>query len=394
MRKKLTIVLVLLLVISSVSYASNWRYVFDSWNQHPEILEGLVPTHAIMGGGYDGLSFIEGNRTELQLLLGLGYSQRKIWQDPTNGSVITDNPLIYDVFQSDSKIRVSQGFLKSPVPSKDLWTAYIGVENTMEIYKDSMVVGSTRQNGTATHAVSSIADWFSSYGVSPSNNAYYPDFGTNGSAMLQTTLVAGLTLDMMDDKIVTQNGLVSDLSLNYGPSILNSLLDGTASFYSITSNTEIAKTLYSLKAGKTNNAFSVVLADRFNVNWTDGSAVPLSVQGPISLGNKVRGYASWTYNTQFTVVNNLDLRICGPEPWSQGFFPKVTLFLDLGYGAGNYFNTTVSSSNFLASTGVQGTLVLFDSLTLGYQVAYLFTNDNYVYYGNPIVGSVTMALHF
>ncbi|AEV30225.1 hypothetical protein SpiGrapes_2463 [Sphaerochaeta pleomorpha str. Grapes] len=394
MRKKLTIFLVLLLGISSLSFASDWRYVFGDVSQHPEILGGLLPTYTIMGAGYDGISLIEGNRTELQLLVGVGYSQRKIWQNPVDGSFITENPLIYDLFHTNSLVRFSQGFLQSSVPDKDLWTAYAGFEGSFEIYKDSMVVGKDRQNGTTTYTVSSIADWFTSYGVSPSDNAYYPDFGANGDAMLSTTLFAGIKLDMMDDQMVAQDGFESDFSLRIGPSFLNSLLAGTASFYSFTSNTIAAITLYSLKDEKDINMFSLVALDRFNINWTNGNAVPLYEQETVSLGRKVRGYSNWTFNTQFSVVNNFDLRISGPEPISDGLFPRVTLFFDVGFGAGNYFNTSLFETNFLASTGVQGTVSLFDFMDLGYQVAYLFTNNNYMWYGNRVVGSVTFFLDF
>ena len=394
MRKKLMAFLVLLLGVSSLSFASDWRYIFGDASQHPEVLGGFLPTYTIMGSGYNGVSLIEGNRTELQLLLGLGYSQRKIWQNPVDGSLITEDPLIYDLFHANSVVRFSQGFLQSSVPGKDLWTAYAGLEGTFEIYKDSMVVGKDRQNGTTAYTVSSIADWFTSYGVSPSDNAYYPDFGANGAAMLGTTLFAGIKLDRMDDQMVTQDGFESDFSLRVCPSFLNSFLAGTASFYSLTSNTLVAKTLYSLKDEKDINMFSLVALDRFNINWTDGDAVPLYEQGSVSLGRKVRGYTGWTYNTQFTVVNNFDLRISGPEPIFDGLFPRVNLFFDVGFGAGNYFNTTHFETNFLASTGVQGTVSLFDFIDLGYQVAYLFTNHNYMWYGNRVVGSVTFFLDF
>jgi hypothetical protein len=394
MQKKFTVLLVLLLGISSLTFAADWRYIFGDASQHPEILGGFLPTYTIMGAGYDGMSLIEGNKTELQLLFGVGYSQRKTWQSPVDGSVITENPLIYDLFHTNSVIQFSQGLLQSPVAGKDLWTAYAGVEGNFEIYKDSMVVGEDRQNGSTTYTVSSISDWFSSYGSSPTDNAYYTDLGNNGDAMLGTTLFSGIRLDMMDDKMVTQDGMESDFSLRIGPSFLNSFLAGTASFYSLTSNTVVAKTVFSLKDEKDLNMFSVVALDRFNMNWTDGDAVPMYAQEPVSLGRKVRGYNSWTYNSQLTVVNNLDLRFSGPEILIDGLFPRVNLFFDVGFGTGNYFNTTNFATNFLASTGVQGTVSLFDFIDLGYQIAYLFTNNNYVNYGDSIVGTVTFFLDF
>lgn len=136
--------------------------------------------------------------------------------------------------------------------------------------------------------------------------------------------------------------------------------------------------------------------DRVHFNWTDGDAVPMKAQKSITLGRIVRGFNSFSYNYQFTSVNNFDLRFCGPEviPNIKGILPRINLFFDAGYGFGNYLNTDVWGEQFLSSTGVQVTVSFFDFIDLGLQYSYLFTGTNFVHYGDNLVMSWTFFLDF
>jgi len=391
MKKRTTLLaLVLLVTCNLMVFGSDWRYVFWDLDQHPEILAGFVPTYISMGTGYDGLHLIEGRTTEIQMLAGGGYVQRKLWQNPLTGEQITDDPLVFDVMRFDWRLKFSQGFLASPVPGKDLLTFFLGYDGGYNQTVDSMVVGQQRKNNS-TRAIKTIDEWFSGHGSSQSDNHYYPDMGK----ILFTVLFTGVKFDMMDDKGTTQDGVSSELKASWSPSALNNTLkEGTADYYSLTSNTVLGKTLYVLTNAKGRNTFSIALVDRVNLNWTDGNAVPAFAQGPVSLGRKVRGFNTWSYNTQFTVVNNFDVRFCGPEPIIKGIFPRVNLFFDAGYGCGKYFNSTFTGSNFLSSVGVQATLCFFDFIDLGIQYAYLFTGQNFVHYGDSLVFGATFFLDF
>ncbi len=393
MHKRLTLVLVLVLLGAMVFAAGDWRYVFWNLDQHPEILGGFLPTQIGMGAGWNGLHFIPDRRTEIQMLAGGGYYQRKMWQNPTNGLPLEEdtNPLIYDVMEYEWRLRFSQGFLPSNVEGKDLWTVYAGYDGFFTRTMDSMVTGASRSNN-GPHDVASVADWFSSYRLTTANNAYYTDMGDS----LLTVFFAGIKWDRMDDKQTTQDGIYSDLKAEYAPRALNSALDGTAEYYSVTSNTVVAKTLYALDNGKGKNQFSIVAVDRVHFNWTDGDAVPMKAQKSITLGRIVRGFNSFSYNYQFTSVNNFDLRFCGPEviPNIKGILPRINLFFDAGYGFGNYLNTDVWGEQFLSSTGVQVTVSFFDFIDLGLQYSYLFTGTNFVHYGDNLVMSWTFFLDF
>ena len=79
-KKIMVTAVVLLLAVTSV-FAAPLRFVFGDLGQHPEILMGFLPSYLLAGAGYRPVELIEGDVTEIQLLAGLGYNQRKVWQD-------------------------------------------------------------------------------------------------------------------------------------------------------------------------------------------------------------------------------------------------------------------------------------------------------------------------
>ena len=384
-KKIMVTAVVLLLAVTSV-FAAPLRVVFGDLGQHPEILMGFLPSYLLACTGYKTVEHIEGDVTEIQLLAGLGYNQRKVWQDYLSGEVKKEDPIVYDVLETDWILRFVQGFGDSSVAGKDLLTITAGYEGKLEFALDSMVKGQTRNNGIQS-VIRSLDDRIGTY-----DGDIYPDLRGNRTA-LGSVLALQLKYDEMDDRMTTTDGFVAKADLKWAPSFLNGALDGKADYYSLTLNAVAAKTVFAYSEnGK--DMFTITLVDRGNVNWTDGSMVPVWAQGPVSLGRKVRGFNTWTYNTQFTAVNNFDVRFAGPNLGVKGIFPRVNLFYDIGYGCGKYFNTQISEGNFLMSTGVQVTVSFFDFIDLGYQVAYLFSGEKFSEGTKKVVGSFTFFLDF
>lgn len=384
-KKIMVTAVVLLLAVTSV-FAAPLRFVFGDLGQHPEILMGFLPSYLLAGAGYRPVELIEGDVTEIQLLAGLGYNQRKVWQNELSGKVEKKDPIVYDVLETDWILRFVQGFGDSSVAGKDLFTITAGYEGKLEFALDSMVKGQTRNNGIQS-VIRSLDDRIGTY-----DGDIYPDLRGNRTA-LGSVLALQLKYDEMDDRMTTTDGFVAKADLKWAPFFLNGALDGKADYYSLTLNAVAAKTVFAYSEnGK--DMFTITLVDRGNVNWTDGSMVPVWAQGPVSLGRKVRGFNTWTYNTQFTAVNNFDVRFAGPNLGVKGIFPRVNLFYDIGYGCGKYFNTQISEGNFLMSTGVQVTVSFFDFIDLGYQVAYLFSGEKFSEGTKKVVGSFTFFLDF
>ncbi|MBO4278868.1 MAG: BamA/TamA family outer membrane protein [bacterium] len=406
MKKALTVVLVLALALCSV-FAGDFKFLFTELDQHPEILAGFLPTLTAIGAGYEGLSLIDGNLTQLQFTIGGGYTQRALFQNPDNGEPLLDDIMLYDQIQLRWNFKFLQGFGDSWVEGKDLVTAYVGYEGRYEKAVDSMKVHEERYRGYADAdtrtkgktPIPSLDEWFNDHFPSTlAGNRIYPDLADDYTAFM-TNFYLGARLNLMDDRMVSNEGALAEIKLQFAPSFLNK----KASYYSITFNAVAGTTLLEVSNKKGQNLFSIVLIDRLNVNWTDGSKVPVYASMPVSLGRKVRGFNTNSYNTNFTVVNNLDLRLAGPEFIMDGVFPRLNLFFDMGWHAGNYFNSDNSASamaekydlkRFLCSAGFQLEMCIFDFIDLGFQLSYLISGDNMRTPGEKFITGATFFLDF
>lgn len=406
MKKILLVTLVLLLAVGSV-FAGDFKFLFTELDQHPEILSGFLPTLTAFGTSYEGFEFIEGRLTQLQVTLGGGYTQRVLFQNPSTGEPLLADQGIYDAIQLRWNLKLLQGLGSSWVEGKDLFTVYAGYEGRYEVGTDSMVVDDAKryrgyeeitetERKTGATTIPSLDDWFKGFGSSSATTKIYPDL-SNGYEAFLNNFYLGAKLNGMNDKMVTTDGVLAELKVQFAPSFLNK----KASYYSITLNAVAAKTLLEIKtSGSTNNLFSIVMIDRVNLNWTDGSQVPVYAQMPVSLGRKVRGFNTNSYNTNFTVVNNFDIRISGPEPFVDGIFPRLNVFFDVGYYAGDYFNTELGAKDMaekygleriLCSVGAQLEMSFFDFIDLGFQVSYLINGSNL---RNPEQRFITGATFF
>lgn len=384
-KKTIAIVAVLLLAVTMVS-ASPFKFVFGDAGQHKEVLYGFCPTYVFLGAGYDGLTLIDGNTTSIQLLLGGGYRQRQLWQNPDGTRLANRDSIVYDVALADWALRFEQGFLDSNVGDKDLITVGLQYEGRFELARDAINWSSHKDYGILNDKLAT-GDY----------STIYPDL-RGDHRFLATSFGFYAKFDMMDDRKTSSDGFLARFDAKWSPSALNGALDGRASFYSLTLNLVGAYTIYQIPMGNDGKSwFAITLVDRANINWTDGSAVPMYHQGIVSLGRKVRGYSNWTYNTQFSVVNNFDVRFSGPDMGIKGIFPRINLFFDMGYGTGKYFNCDISSGNgnFLCSTGAEFTISFFDFIDLGYQVAYLISGEKYANAeGNRLATKFTFFLDF
>ena len=411
MKKALTIVLVLALALCSV-FAGDFKFLFTELDQHPEILAGFLPTLTAIGVGYNGLDLIEGDLTQVQFTVGGGYTQRVLFQDPVTGEPLIANQLIYDDIQLRWNLKFLQGFGESWVEGKDLITAYVGYEGRYEKAVDSMKTGEERLRGYADlttdpktlgpTAIPTMNDWFGSFGISNVGNTIYPDLNKDDYSSFINNFYIGAKLNLMDDKMVSNEGMTAEVKFQ-------GAWGKQAKYYTATVNLVAGTTLLEIANKKGLNLFSVVLIGRVNATYTDGPAVPVYASRPVSLGRKVRGIDTNSYNTNFSAVANIDLRLAGPEFLMDGVFPRLNIFLDMGYHAGNYLNTGVNGvaaasasamaekyglQQFLCTTGFQLEMCFFDFIDLGFQLSYLINGENLKNPQSKFITGATFFLDF
>ena len=410
MKRILTVVLVLAFALCSV-FAGDFKFLFTELDQHTEILAGFLPTLITIGAGYEGLSLIDGNLTQFQATIGGGYTQRVLFPDPYTGEPLIADQLLYDQIQLRWNLKFLQGFGESWVEGKDLITAYAGYEGRYEKAVDSMKAHELRYRGYADAAtrtkgktaIPTLDEWFNEHyegfgSGTLAGNKIYPDLADDYTAFM-TNFYVGARLNMMEDRMVANEGLLAEIKFQFAPSFLNR----KASYYSVTFNAVAGTTLLEVPSKKGRNLFSIVLIDRLNLNWTDGSKVPVYASMPVSLGRKVRGFNTNSYNTNFTVVNNLDIRLAGPEFLMDGVFPRLNIFFDMGWHAGDYLNSDNKASDMaekyqlrrlLCSAGVQLELCIMDFIDLGFQLSYLISGDNMRTPGEKFITGATFFLDF
>ncbi len=386
--KKL-LVFLLVLVISISLFAGDVHFVFGDVKQHPDILAGFIPSYTLLGVGYYMPPFIEGNTTDVRLLVGEGYTQRLMWLDEESGENNYDNgvwdkssALRFNVWQNEVSLRFLQGFLKSSVEGKDLLTLTLSLNGRYERYYSSSKFLFMDIHGNLDDV---IAEDYS--------GKIYPEL--NGRRdFLGLELALSLKFDMMEDTLHTNDGFWARIDFKYGPEALNSLASGHAGYHSLVFNAVGAKTLYNIKNEGGASMFSISVVDRAYASYASGTAVPSFVSGPVSLGRNVRGFNTYTYATEFTLVNSFDIRLAGPDVGVRNVAPRVNFFIDCGYGWGKVFNTERSEKNFLASTGIQMTLSFFDFIDLGYEVNYILVDRNKYTQPGKVTTNVTFFLDF
>ena len=392
---------IILLIVSFVCFSlsvfaedgKGWRFIFSDMDQHTDILMGFCPSYVLLGAGYD-FNPTE-NTSELSFEVGGGYMQRRLWQNPENGTAYASTDwakeevnsfLTYDFAEVDLNLKYIQGFFGDVLQFK------AGIDLRYEMALDNINAGKVTSYGPVNTLDGYLGPNY--------NGAVYPDLAGNHQ-FFGTAFDLELVLDMMEDTIVRNDGFKISLYAAYAPLALNNGLDGYADYYTLQFNAVGAVTLYEYRTAH-HSWFSIVLIDRFNASWTDGSAVPVYAQELVSLGRRVRGYSKFSYNTEFTMVNNLDIRFSGPGFGVEWLRPRINLFFDIGLGAGDYFNMNGGSQsytngnvNLLMSTGAQFTVTLYDVLDLGCEIAYLIGNgEKFQDPGSRFVWTFTFFLDF
>lgn len=368
MRKKIVWLIILSCFLPFSLFAS-WSFAYDSWDGHPRIAGGLVPTAIRAGVVNDNLSLFAGWKTDFYLLGKAGYQERLVWQNPVSGSLLTANPLVYDQLLFDWTVGLRQYIGPSQKHS-----LFVGYRGSYEQALDSMIVGTALDSGT----VQSLSAWFSG------GDAIYGSLTGIG-----TSLGFAYLFNNLVDTLTTVDGFSASALLWFGPMLLNS----NASYARIEGEARVAKTLFLLTEEK-RNLYSIVISDRLHASAVFGSLIPLSTQQTTSLGSKVRGFGTFQFPTDYSVANQFDLRLNGPEPFLSGFFPRVVIFLDSGYGFGELYNTSLDQSFLIASTGISVTFTIRSYLDIGYEMAYLLAGTNDEYPGAVMVGKILAQLQF
>lgn len=372
--KKITSIILVFLLFVSVSITADENEASVSFAlgsiDISDILSGMVPTYIQAGINYHGLELIEGKKTTLTTLLGGVRTGYTLWTD-LNGEPLTSvpvdlDPLNFAFWQAELMTRLEQEIMEN-----------------LAIYAEWNSVWSqpTENSGGAGSTI-----------LNSTNAAAYPD----KDGMLANILKIGLSYDTVRSGPM-QEGIGADLSFSAAPALLLNEMIGKTDFYQANLTIEGFFPLYTLpmEGNDENQWLALYIADRLQADYIWGSAVPQLFQKYPSLGKKMRGFEPNSLGVSLTAVNNFEIRASGPElilfDISFGY-PRVHVFVDIGYCEGNYYNTSFAESMVPASAGVEAAVDIFNFLDIGYRYGFILAGENIA--GTASFGEMFLFLHW
>jgi hypothetical protein len=369
--KKITVVMLIVLLTLSPLFAGDFEFVLDEFGTNNDVGFGFLPTFLTAGAAYTGFQFIDGQKSDLMFIGGGGYTQRQVWRDAGEGQVdtLSDDQRLFNVISGEWKVLLEQGLLWSDMTYSDLITFTLGYQGRYERYIEN-------QGG--------------------SNSAFFDHpFFPEGEQLVANEFVFGARMETVLSEKVTKQGIDAEFTATYAPAWLlnDTFLDSTVDYLGLALTIDGYLPIHQQRAQTGMNALSVFLADRVRIDFIEGDAVPVYAQRKSSLGFKMRGFEAYSYATSFNIVNNLDLRISGPEFVTIGLFPRGAVFVDLGYYTGHLANSDVQiDGSFLMSTGIEVAVSVFDFLNLGVRGNYALVGETLT--DNDMSLDIFMVMHY
>ncbi len=379
MKKRILLIFIIAIVLVSPLLAKKIEPVIGGVKMYPDFWKGPTPSYLEGGIAYNFGPVVNDRDTRLIAVIGGGYIQREQYRtfdglkiDPLS----SPNSVIYDVATVLWKLGYSQEFLSSEYSDDALLTTTVAYEGRWEKAFDPY--DSTKHPSV----------------LGSLGNGYSEASGAD-HMFLSNAILADLVLNMHKDTGTYQQGFWGKLETVISPNFLNSALSGSANFGSIRLDLVGSYTPYQLRSEKGLNYFSVTLIDRLSSQIVIGNKVPSYFIGSKStMGSKVRGYEEASYNSKLSFVNNLEIRLNGPDMGIKNLFPRLIIFNDLGFGTLGYTSNEDTGSSFIGSVGAALTISIFDAFDIGYQVAYTFGDSKYKNPTNKLYHGLVMGLAF
>jgi hypothetical protein len=363
MKKKVLSGLIALIISVTGLSAGDIGLAFEDARFHSDYLAGFAPLYWRLGIDYSGLELIDGQKTNLFVIGGGALISSKIWANAVgepltpsaadNTTAAFDDLNSYSKWQADFSLKLKQGLVQeaSREDKKALFAVY----------------GKYGFHFTSPHE---NIDGSQSTFLSGSSAAYPDNAGT-----VSNIIAAGFEVDRLDKGDVF-NGFNMDGSVTLGPSWLLNTVQGTTDFVSVNLTAKGYLSLLDLKQENSELALiGVYLADRVRADYTTGTAIPQFYQEDPAAGTKMRGFESNSLGTEFSIVNNFEMRVYGTE-FIDNINPVIIAFFDAGFYSGNYYNTAYPGSGVLCSTGFQIALNIIDFAQIGYSFEFPLYGTN------------------
>ncbi len=353
MSKRSAVILILLSTVLAPLGAIGFGYHVIEARAETDFAMGIFPVAVNYQFNFPVPDLIGGSMTELAFRLDNGLDFRTLRQDPEDGSFYActgaDHTLDYMVLYDEFRLLFNQGFWN------DRFTLGVSIDGRFENAYESIAFKGQGDEGLF---------W------DPDGNQRFDSFSgapelAGGRSIFQTYVSAELGVDLMDDGIVTKDGLSFNSFFRItGPWM--PLSDGSGDFLLSHNSLSVAKTLFSVSRSSGLEWFSVVLEGDFTYRYIHGSKVPLYVQGG-------KLWPTWAPATEHVFTGEVSATFYGPQLTADTYL-GISLFAGCGWSLGNALNSSQSGINeFVSVYGIKAELMVLDVLSLYWDWG--FVND-------------------
>jgi hypothetical protein len=364
------------LIVAAIALALLFTALLPAWsmdNESPVTFDIILRLLGLdVGVGYRGLALLPGTDTIFWAYAGGGYEWMTYYRDQYGalllpgeigpGGTLDGAATTFVRYEGAWRLGMEQGFAWNERTKTNLFEAFAFYRGRYDVNEASQVPE-----------------------LHDSAVALLPD----KEGGLLNTLQAGVAYDdlLFDAKHKTKSGFSAEATAEWGPGFLFNAIVGNADFLRLNAMARGFIPLYDVAPDRAGNLFSVYAGDYISVDYAlgfNGAPIPLFVRQTFGgrdqntgLGHSVRGVDTAGYDTNFKVVNNLEVRANLPALYFSGLVPGIVVFFDAGYYAqvGEGLPEPVPAG-FIASTGAGVYIDLFDLASLALYFDYRLDKAN------------------
>lgn len=309
--------------------------------------------------GYTGFSFIEGQETSLETEFRGGWLTQYSYYsgsflnrlEPVEGFDYTDAEFKTGYLQGLFGIR--QGFVRNKRNDKNLIEGFLYYKGRWETHENS----------------DDNSPWFMQLTDNPENDGIF-----------QQSLVIGSAYnDVVRSTHAVKDGFDAGIVFDYAPSFINDPAD----YYTVVLEAAGYLPILDLNPGEKMNLFSIYLADRVKLAYTDGDYRPYNIRQENAAS--IRGIEEERLDSKLTIVNNFELRYNLPALFIPDLMFGLLTYFDAGY---YYEDASYNGTVFSAGAGLY--LDLFGAFQGGIRYDYLLKETRM----DESLSSINMMLTF
>ncbi len=325
----------------------------------------LVPTGLDLTVGYTGWRLFPGLDTTLQATVGGGYEGFGTYRaadytpnspvDPPEAAAGSDLNLEFNSPNFQWELGIRQGILWNRALNRNLLEALLFYRGRYDLY-----LKGRHYWGTDAERTAAIEYFHESW------QAGYPSSDARG--IFGNSFLFGLALDNLrrNRRTKAYDGSYAEATCEASPYIRSVM--GASDFWRLNFSTRSFKTLHEARPQAEKNVFTIYAGSYFSIDYASARRqMPQYVMQSFGgtelregLGESVRGFKKYSWDTQLKLVHNLDLRFNLPALFHNDLVPGFLLYFDLGYGTGFWGDPSTTPGGFLGSAGTGLYLDLLD----------------------------------